>query len=122
MLFIKNCSSKVIHVGNRMILPDERIEDTVVDGLKLSDNASVGTLLDLGYLELVDVVEVPKKTGSREARVETVEVDAPLDVADSTPEQPEQPEQPKQPEQPAPDSETKSQQRRRRATSGTENS
>ena len=122
MLFIKNCSSKVIHVGNRMILPDERIEDSVVDGLKLSDNASVGTLLDLGYLELVDVVEVPKKTGSREARVETVEVDAPPDVADSTPEQSEQPEQPKQPEQPAPDPETKSQQRRRRATSGTENS
>ena len=110
MLFIKNCSSKVIHVGNRMILPDARIEDSVVDGLKLSDNASVGTLLDLGYLELVDVVEVPKKTGSREARVETVEVDTPADEPEPAP------------EQPTPDTETKSQQRRRRATSGTENS
>lgn len=113
MLFIKNCSSKVIHVGNQMILPDQRIEDAVVDGLKLSDNASVGTLLDLGYLELVDVVEVPKKTGSREARVETVEVDTPADEPEPAPEQP---------EQPAPEPETKNQQRRRRATSGTENS
>lgn len=110
MLFIKNCSSKVIHVGNQMILPDERIEDAVVDGLKLSDNASVGTLLDLGYLELVDVVEVPKKTGSREARVETVEVDTPTDEPETAP------------EQPASEPETKSQQRRRRATSGAENS
>ena len=86
MLYIKNVSAKLIHIGSVMLKPDERVEDKVSETIRerenvnaenYSDIPSVKAMIRMGILELVDVVFKEKKTeeDKPEIKKEVVEVD-----------------------------------------------
>lgn len=75
MLYIKNASAKIIHIGSLMLKPDEKIPDKVseagfneanVSAENYSDIPSVKALIRMGILELVEVVYRHKETTKKE--------------------------------------------------------
>ena len=71
MLYIKNVSAKLIHIGSVMLKPDEKIADEVsvdknemenVHAANYSDIPAVKAMIRMGLLELVDVVYRQKES------------------------------------------------------------
>lgn len=71
MLYIQNKSEKIVYLGTVMLLPDERVENEIspeqqkenpLGASRYSDVLAIKRFIQLGILELVDVVTVPKKT------------------------------------------------------------
>ena len=69
MLYIKNVSAKLIHIGSVMLKPDEKVADKVSDKIheqehvtaeNYSDIPSVKAMIRMGLLEKVDVVYTQK--------------------------------------------------------------
>ena len=86
MLYIKNVSAKLIHIGSVMLKPDERVEDKVSDIIRARENVnaenysdipSVKAMIRMGLLELVEVVYKQKEDEKEkpEIKQEIVEVD-----------------------------------------------
>lgn len=109
MLYIKNISAKLIHIGSIMLKPDERIEDKVTEEIRkkhniysknLSDIPAVKAMMRMNLLEMVDVVYREKATEPAirreyvdvepEKKKEPVKPSNVLRVGDALPEEPEE--------------------------------
>ena len=94
MIYIRNISNKIIHIGEIMLLPappDDRVLDEKKDGTRISDSPIVQKFLDKGLLELVDVRPAVKKpvAKKREIKVEYEEGAASDEAGDPVSEVPE---------------------------------
>ena len=87
MLYIKNVSAKLIHIGSIMLKPDEKVADKVSDKVREQENVhnenysdipAVKAMIRMGLLELVDVVyeqKDGKPKDKKEIKKEVIAVD-----------------------------------------------
>ena len=87
MLYIKNVSAKLIHIGSVMLKPDEKVPDKVSDKIheqehvtaeNYSDIPSVKAMIRMGLLEIVDVIyeqKDGKPKDKKEIKKEVIAVD-----------------------------------------------
>lgn len=87
MLYIKNVSAKLIHIGSVMLKPDEKVADKVSDKIheqehvtaeNYSDIPSVKAMIRMGLLEIVDVIyeqKDGKPKDKKEIKKEVIAVD-----------------------------------------------
>ena len=99
MLYIKNVSAKLIHIGSVMLVPDDKILDEVPEKMKETENInannysdipSVKAMIRAGLLELVDVV-YRQKEDEPKIRKEYIEVDKLPEEEEKTDENEEKP-------------------------------
>lgn len=62
MIYIRNCSNRVIHLADVMILPDQKVKDVNPHtGAPYSEIPVIKKFMEMGMLELVDVRPATKK-------------------------------------------------------------
>lgn len=87
MIYIRNCSNRIIHLADAMLLPDDKVEDKDPrTGKAYSDSPVINTFIEKGMLELVDVrpIEKTNPAEKKEIKVEFEEVDGVLEDKGAT--------------------------------------
>ena len=74
MIYIRNCSNKIIHLGSIMLLPDQKTPDEF-EGKKHSESPIIKLFIEKQLLEMVDVRPAEKANqANTEIKVEYEEV------------------------------------------------
>lgn len=74
MIYIRNCSNKIIHLGSIMLLPDQKTPDEF-EGKKHSESPIIKMFIEKHLLEMVDIRPAEKANQARaEIKVEYEEV------------------------------------------------
>lgn len=106
MIYIRNCSNRVIHLAEEMLLPDQKVKDVNPHtGKTYSELPVIKLFIEKGMLELVDVrpahttkaaepvikveiEDVPEEDETSKAPVETSESEVNSDEQDASKKKP----------------------------------